>query len=66
MTAGIIWELADFGNAMMIIPNVIALFVLSGQVVYVLKDYEKQKNDGVEEPVWDYENGLEILARRKK
>ena len=51
---------------MMIIPNVIALFVLSGQVVYVLKDYEKQKNDGVEEPVWDYENGLEILARRKK
>ena len=37
---GLVWELADFFNGIMVIPNVIALLALSGLVTKVLKDYE--------------------------
>ena len=36
----LVWELADFFNGIMVIPNVIALLGLSGLVAKVLKDYE--------------------------
>ncbi|MBD8909888.1 MAG: sodium:alanine symporter family protein [Sutterella wadsworthensis] len=36
----LVWELADFFNGIMVIPNVIALLALSGLVAKVLKDYD--------------------------
>ncbi len=37
----IVWELADMFNALMVIPNLIALLALSGLVVKIKNDYEK-------------------------
>lgn len=37
---GLVWELADFFNGIMVIPNVLALLALSGLVAKALKDYE--------------------------
>ena len=40
LLVGLVWELADFFNGIMVIPNVIALLALSGLVTKVLNDYE--------------------------
>ncbi len=40
----LVWELTDFFNYLMVLPNAIALFVLSGIVVGALKDGKKKKN----------------------
>lgn len=40
----LVWELADFFNGIMVIPNLLALLLLSGTVVKLLKDY----NAGIE------------------
>lgn len=50
-----VWELADMFNALMVIPNLIALLALSGIVLKVLKDYEKKflKNE-----LSEYQNKL--------
>ncbi len=44
---GLIWNIADTFNGLMVIPNLIALFLLSGTVVQLTKDYfaRKQKRD---------------------
>ena len=36
---GLIWDIADTFNGLMVIPNLIALFLLSGTVVKLVKDY---------------------------
>lgn len=36
---GIIWGIADTCNGLMSIPNLIALFLLSGTVAKLVKDY---------------------------
>ncbi len=38
--AAIVWELADMFNALMVIPNLIALIALSGLVMKIKNDYE--------------------------
>jgi AGCS family alanine or glycine:cation symporter len=38
-----VWEIADTMNGLMAIPNLIALWALSGQVVKLTKDYFKKK-----------------------
>lgn len=40
---GLLWSLADTFNGLMAIPNLIALFLLSGTVVKLVKEY-KEKN----------------------
>lgn len=40
LQVGLVWELADFFNGIMVIPNVITLIALSGLVAKVLGDYE--------------------------
>lgn len=40
----LVWELADFFNGLMVIPNVIALVALSGVVVTISKTHEKTKD----------------------
>lgn len=37
-----VWELADMFNALMVIPNLIALLALAGLVLKILKDYENK------------------------
>ena len=54
-----LWELVDFSVAFMVFFNVIALVVLSNKVVRALKNYERQRKEGVEEPVWDFEKAPE-------
>jgi AGCS family alanine or glycine:cation symporter len=36
----LVWELADFFNGIMVIPNLLALLYLSGKVVQLLKEYD--------------------------
>ena len=38
----LVWELVDFFNGIMVIPNLIALLLLSGVVARVLRDYKKK------------------------
>ena len=44
----IVWLIADCFNALMALPNLIALVALSGVVVKTTKDYFKQKNGTLE------------------
>jgi AGCS family alanine or glycine:cation symporter len=37
----LVWELADFFNGIMVIPNLLALLFLSGKVLHLLEDYNK-------------------------
>lgn len=39
MDLGLLWSLADTFNGLMIIPNLIAVFLLSGTVIRLVKDY---------------------------
>ncbi|UZW67910.1 alanine:cation symporter family protein [Priestia flexa] len=36
----LVWDLADTFNALMVLPNVIALFILSPVVVKIYKEYK--------------------------
>lgn len=44
MTVSAVWTIADIFNGLMAIPNMIALFALSGVVAKEAKDSLKQKN----------------------
>ena len=44
MTVSAVWTIADIFNGLMAIPNMIALFALSGVVAKETKDSLKQKN----------------------
>ncbi|WP_211437389.1 sodium:alanine symporter family protein [Campylobacter sp. RM16190] len=39
----LVWELSDFFNGLMVLPNLIALLVLSPIVVKLVKDYDNKK-----------------------
>ena len=39
---GLMWDIADTCNGFMVIPNLIALFLLSGTVIKLVKDYQKK------------------------
>ena len=43
---GLLWNIADTFNGMMAIPNLIALFLLSGTVVKLLRDYDEVEHLG--------------------
>lgn len=60
-----IWELVDFAAAMLIIFNVPALLLLSRYVLFALRDYAKQKKEGIEEPQWDYETDVKERLPQK-
>lgn len=44
MDLGLLWSIADTFNGLMSIPNLIALFLLSGTVVKLTKDFCKKEN----------------------
>lgn len=39
MNLGLMWNIAETFNGLMVIPNLIAVFLLSGTVVQLVKDY---------------------------
>ena len=39
MNLGLMWSIAETFNGLMVIPNLIAVFLLSNTVVQLLKDY---------------------------
>ena len=39
----LVWELADFFNGLMVIPNVLALLALSGVVVKICKKFDRRR-----------------------
>lgn len=39
MNLGLLWSIAETFNGLMVIPNLIAVFLLSGVVVHMVKDY---------------------------
>ena len=39
---GLMWDIADTCNGFMVFPNLIALFLLSGTVIKLVKDYQKK------------------------
>ncbi len=55
-----VWELADMFNNLMVIPNVIALFALSGIVVSALKSGRKKKKNTEDVILSDEEKMAEI------
>ena len=42
-----VWDLSDFANDLMVIPNMIALWCLFGEVRAIYKDFNKCRKDGV-------------------
>ena len=44
MDLGLMWDIADTCNGIMAIPNLIALFLLSGKVVELVRDWQAKKN----------------------
>lgn len=45
MNLGLMWNIAETFNGLMVIPNLIAVFLLSGVVVKMVKDYFAGKED---------------------
>lgn len=48
----VVWATVDIAMAVMTLTNLVALVVLSGWGVAALRDYERQRRAGVEEPVF--------------
>lgn len=55
MPTDFMWQLADFFNALMIFPNVLAILIMSSYVIRVLRDYDNQLKAG-QWPVWNWKN----------
>jgi AGCS family alanine or glycine:cation symporter len=51
-TSGFVWTLGDIGVGVMAWINVVAILLLSPKALRALKDYERQKKQGVE-PTFD-------------
>lgn len=48
-----LWQVVDLLVGLIVIVNIIALLGLFKYVIYILTDYTKQLNAGVNDPVWD-------------
>ncbi|MBU5312880.1 alanine:cation symporter family protein [Tissierella carlieri] len=51
-TSNLIWTCGDLGVGLMAWLNIVAILILSKQGIMLLKDYEKQKSQGID-PVFD-------------
>lgn len=49
MDLGLVWSIAETFNGLMAIPNLIALFLLSGTVIKLVKEYFKNENGGTKD-----------------
>jgi len=48
-----VWNMGDFFNGMMVLPNLVALILLRQKVKQILRDYDERRKDG-SVPVYDY------------
>ena len=48
-----VWNMADFSMGLMAITNLIALLFLAPVALRLLRDYDRQRRAGSEEPVFD-------------
>ncbi|MDO4275579.1 MAG: alanine/glycine:cation symporter family protein [Eubacteriales bacterium] len=53
LSADAVWTMGDIGHGVMAWVNIISLLILGSQAVRIFKDYDKQRKNGVEEPVFD-------------
>ncbi|WP_195270262.1 alanine/glycine:cation symporter family protein [Eubacterium sp. 1001713B170207_170306_E7] len=51
--SSMLWNVMDIGVACMAWINIVVILLLSKQVAKIMKDYELQKRNGIEEPVFD-------------
>ena len=49
----VVWGIIDVFVGIIVFINVISLFLLFKKVKEVMSDYERQKRDGIEDPVWE-------------
>lgn len=66
----LVWDLADLFMALMAITNLIAISFLGKYAFVALKDYTKQKENGIENPVFDADilpsqQGIEVWHDKK-
>lgn len=54
----LVWNLSDLFMGLMAILNVIAIVMLKDDAFNALKDYDKQKHEGIESPVYKNEIGI--------
>jgi AGCS family alanine or glycine:cation symporter len=52
-SAELAWTMGDIGVGIMAWLNFIAIFMLRKPALALLKDYERQKKEGIEEPLFD-------------
>ena len=55
MDLELVWGFIDVFVGIVVIINVVCLFLLFKDVKVVLKDYQRQLDEGIEEPVWHRE-----------
>lgn len=53
LSASAIWTLGDIGNALMAWVNVVGLILVGNTAIRIFRDYDNQKKNGIEEPVFD-------------
>ncbi len=49
----VIWNMSDMFNGIMVLPNIIALFLLRKEIKEILRDYDEKRRYGV--PLYDYQ-----------
>lgn len=58
-SAAMAWTMGDIGVGMMAWLNFIAIFLLRKPALAMLRDYEKQKKSGIEDPIYDPDTSTE-------
>jgi len=48
----LVWNMSDMFNGIMVLPNLIALILLRGEVKQILRDYDRRRKHGT--PLYDY------------
>lgn len=51
--AALAWQLGDIGVGLMAWINIVAILFMFPKAIRTLRDYEKQKHQGIDEPVFD-------------
>ena len=49
----VVWDFADLAMGLMATTNLFAILLMALIAVSVLKDYERQRRQGIEEPLFD-------------
>ena len=56
----VVWGIIDVFVGIIVFINVISLFLLFKKVKEVMDDYERQKDEGIENPVWQRDTEYEL------